>query len=115
VLTLALRAAATPLRLPVAEFFEYAWYQKSSPDLGRAQIQRELQMFAGGQLVIVHYLPNHRPFREWVYNEADIDHAKVVWARDMGQEQNLELIRYFKDRKVWLLRVDEIRPKLTAY
>jgi hypothetical protein len=26
--------------------------------------------------------------------------SKVVWARDMGEPQNLELIRYFKDRKL---------------
>jgi hypothetical protein len=115
VLTLVLRAAATPLHIPVREFFEYAWYQKSSPELGRAAIQRELHALPGTQLVIVQYHPDHKPFREWVYNDADIDHAKVVWAREMGPEQNLELIRYFKDRKAWLLQADENPPKLTEY
>lgn len=115
VLTLALRAAATPLHIPVGEFFEYAWYQRSSPELGRAAIQDELQRLPGGQLVIVRYDPNHQPFREWVYNDADIDHAKVVWARDMGPQKNLELIQYFNDRKVWLLQADETPPKLAGY
>jgi hypothetical protein len=30
-------------------------------------------------------------------------------------EKNLELIQYFKDRKVWLLQADETPPKLTEY
>jgi hypothetical protein len=42
---------------------------------------------------------------EWVYNRAHIDDAKVVWAQDMG-EQNAELIRYFRGRRVWLLDPD---------
>jgi len=114
-LSLALRAAAAPLHIPMNEFFEYAWYQKSSPELGRAAIQHELQTLPGEQLVIVQYRPDHKPFREWVYNDADIDHAKVVWARDMGEKKNLELIQYFKDRKVWLLRADERPAKLAEY
>jgi len=44
---------------------------------------------------------------EWVYNQADIDNAKIVWARDMGPTDNVELIRYFKDRSVWLLQPDD--------
>jgi len=115
VLVLVLRAAATPLHIPLSEFFEYAWYQKSSPEVGRAAIQRELQALPGGQLVIVRYQPDHKPFREWVYNDAEIAQAKVVWARDMGPDENLGLIRYFKGRKVWLLQADETPPKLTKY
>ena len=43
------------------------------------------------------YAPGRNPFEEWVYNEADIDSAKVVWARDMSPAENDELIHYFKD------------------
>jgi hypothetical protein len=42
-----------------------------------------------------------------VYNEADIDRAKVVWARDMGPEKNQELLAYYKDRRVWLVEPDK--------
>jgi hypothetical protein len=37
-------------------------------------------------LVIVKYSTAHSPYHERVYNRADIDASKVVWARDMGRE-----------------------------
>ncbi len=75
-------------------------------NLARAQVLRELQTLPGQQLVIVQYSPNHDPNSEWVYNAADIDHAKIVWARDMGEHDNQELLQYFKDRKIWILEPD---------
>jgi hypothetical protein len=50
-------------------------------------------------------------------NDADIDGAKVVWARDMGMAQNRKLLEYFRDRDVWLVEVDQYDspPKLTPY
>ena len=43
---------------------------------------------------------------EWVYNSPDIDHAGVVFARDMGREKNEELIRHLSGRKVWVVEPD---------
>jgi hypothetical protein len=81
----------------------------------RAAIEAQLRSVPGGQLILVRYDPQHPPLWEWVYNEADIDHAKVVWARDMGADQNEELLRYYKDRRVWLLEADVTTPQLSPY
>jgi hypothetical protein len=67
------------------------------------------------QLVIVRYQAQHDPLQEWVYNGADIDGSKVIWARDMGPEQNEELIRYYRDRRVWVVEVDDRAAKVEAY
>jgi hypothetical protein len=70
-------------------------------------------------LVIVRYQPTygveHDVDHEWVYNAADIDSAKIVWARDMGNQQNQELLRYFHDRRIWLLNGDQPSPQLEPY
>jgi hypothetical protein len=110
-----LRAAAGPLHIPLAEYYVPAWYQASSKSFGRAAILRELNQVPGKQLVIVHYQPGHPPFEEWVYNGADIDAAKVVWAREMTPDENKGLLKYFSDRRVWLLEADEKPPRLSPY
>jgi hypothetical protein len=76
---------------------------------------RELQQTPGKQLVIVHYAPNHIPHAEWVYNRADIDAAKIVWARDMGEAGNQDLLLYFKDRRAWKIDADDPAPKVEPY
>jgi hypothetical protein len=52
---------------------------------------------------------------EWVYNAADIDGAKIVWARDMGDPNNQELLQYFGSHHSWNLNGDESPPKLRRY
>jgi hypothetical protein len=65
--------------------------------------------------VVVRYRPDHDfILDEWVYNEADIEGSKVIWARDMGVE-NTELLRYFSQRHAWLVEPDYNPPKLTPY
>jgi hypothetical protein len=51
----------------------------------------------------VDYGKGHDLNQEWVYNRADIDHARIVWAREMGSARDLELIDYYPDRQVWKL------------
>jgi hypothetical protein len=75
-------------------------------NLARTDILRQLQQQPGLQLAIVRYRKDHDPVREWVYNDANIDAAKVVWTRDMGKDDNQELLHYFRDRKVWLVEGD---------
>jgi hypothetical protein len=81
---------------------------------GRAAINHQLAQVPGKQLVFVRYSPQHT-FREWVHNAADIDGARVVWARDMGTTEDEKLRRYYLDRTVWFLQPDARPPRLTKY
>ncbi len=97
------------------EFYANAWYQRGPITFGRAAILGELNQLPGKQLVVVRYKPDHPPFEEWVYNEPDIDAAKLVWARELTPGENEGLLKYFRDRRVWLLEADEKPPKLSPY
>jgi hypothetical protein len=81
----------------------------------RASIIAQLESLPEPELVLVRYSPAHFCLNEWVYNLSDIDHQKVIWARDMGDNQNEELLRYYSGRRVWLLDADALPPKLWAY
>ena len=81
---------------------------------GRIAISGQLEAARGRQLVFVRYSPQHQ-FQEWVHNAADIDRARVVWARDLGAEENKKLLRYYPDRTAWLLEPDAHPPLLRVY
>jgi hypothetical protein len=78
----------------------------------RAGIQRELESTPGSHVVIVRYAANHPPSEEWVYNRANIDDAKIVWARDMSDQEDQKLFDYFQGRKFWLLEPDAAPQRL---
>lgn len=52
-------------------------------------------------------LQRHFVFEEWVYNTADIDSQKIIWALDKGPEQNDAVVRYYAGRKLWLSLADD--------
>jgi hypothetical protein len=82
----------------------------------RAQIAKELDAIPGPQLVLVRYsLVHHDVGYEWVYNAADVDHSKIVWAREVPGQDLQPLFGYFKDRKVWLVEPDAAFPELEPY
>jgi hypothetical protein len=81
---------------------------------GRIAIHNQLAQASGKHLVFVRYGSRHT-FSEWVYNAADIDAARVVWARDLGPEENQKLLRYYPDRNIWLLEPDFRPPRLNPY
>ena len=81
----------------------------------RANIQATLDSRPGKHLVIVRYKSSHDPNFEWVYNGADIDNAKTVWARDMGDEANQELFNYYGHRDIWIAEADKSPPRLTPF
>ena len=76
----------------------------------RAKLRQQLEKTEGRHLVLVRYDPKHDYHQEWVYNGADFDEERVLWARSMGPESDRELVERFKGRRAWYL--DVMRGKL---
>ncbi len=81
----------------------------------RILVNQELAQVQGKLLVFVRYSPLHIFQDEWLYNAADIDAARIVWARDLGEPENEKLRRYYPDRTVILLEPDFRPPRLGLY
>ena len=86
-----------------------------APQLDRARLQAQLQRTPGQHLVIVRNRASAGAGQDWIYNQPDIDRAKVVWARDMGAEKNEELLHYFATRRVWCVDQNDGIMRLQAY
>jgi len=84
-------------------------------DPSRAAIAEKLSKTPGKHLIVVRYDQDHNLHDEWVYNGAEIDSAKVLWARELDPAQNAKLFAYFKDRHVWLVEPDADNTELTPY
>jgi hypothetical protein len=114
-----LRLYANPLRLRLAEWpaseWNCKWYGPGHFGTERAHIEAGLEQLSGKQLVIVRYSPEHDPMDEWVYNTADIDGSKVIWARGMDAANDLDLIHYYRDRNVWLMQPDKQPAEISPY
>jgi hypothetical protein len=81
----------------------------------RAHIADQFAAMPGQHLVIVRYSPNlHNINNEWVYNAADIDSSKVVWAREIPGVDPKPLLDYYKTRTVWIVEPDAV-PRLVPY
>jgi hypothetical protein len=60
-------------------------------DPSRVAVLKQLQETPGKHLIVVRYSDDHNIHDEWVYNGADIDRSKVIWARELDPEQNAKL------------------------
>jgi len=85
----------------------------------RAELETRLNQDPGRHVILVRLGSTSYayPHFAWVYNRSDIDGSKVIWARDLDQEQNQKLCQYYQGREIWLLEVgsgtigrDDLRP-----
>jgi hypothetical protein len=81
----------------------------------RIAVNHELEQASGDVLVFVRYAPQHMFQEEWVWNAADIDRARVVWARDLGPDENAKLLGYYPTRTALLFEPDARPMRLTRY
>lgn len=81
----------------------------------RRLVADQLSNIPGKLVVFVSYWPHHIFQDEWVYNSADIDGSRIVWARDLGPAENGKLRAYYPDRAAYLLEPDASPPRLTPY
>lgn len=98
---------------PALAYDEWDFVNHGDPE-GRIAISDELAKAPGRQLVFVHYAPQHK-FHEWVHNDADIDAARVVWALDLGDEEDKKLMGYYRDRRAWIVEPDAQPPRIRPY
>jgi uncharacterized membrane protein len=91
------------------------WAGPGGEGVHRAVIRNGLIAAGGRHLVMVRYQPNHDVHDEWVYNDASIDTASVVWSREMGPLRDGKLLRYFGDRSTWLVEPDLTPPRISPY
>lgn len=101
------------LELATARF--ESWDVLNTGDAGgRIAVNSQLAAAAGKQLVFVRYFPQHGA-AEWIHNAADIDRSRVVWALDLGPDEDAKLRQYYPDRTAWLLEPDARPPRLRRF
>jgi hypothetical protein len=83
------------------------WCCTDEGNTSREKLIARLEEMGDRHLVFIRYAPDHNYHHEWVYNAADIDNSKVVFARELNAASDRKLIEYFKDRLVWLVKPDE--------
>ncbi len=84
-------------------------------DSSREALQKRLENLPGKHLIIVRYEADHNIHDEWVFNGADIDGAKVLWARELDAKQNAALLQYFRERSIWLVDPEVDNLELIPY
>jgi hypothetical protein len=84
-------------------------------DPSRVAIAKQLLGTPGKHLIVVRYSDDHNIHDEWVYNAADIDGSKIIWARELDAQQNSKLFAFFKDRHIWLVEPDTDNTEIKPY
>jgi hypothetical protein len=99
----------------LASFVAPAGVWANPGNQSRAEILKQLEAISGKHLVIVRYSTGNADTGEWVYNRADIDNARIVWAREIPGVDTEPLLNYFSSYNVWLLEPRFSPPRLTPF
>jgi hypothetical protein len=103
-LILGVRVGLGAMHLPFTQKVNFqSWCCVKPGNPNKARILAMLDSSDGKHLALVKPKTDPDNVFQWIYNNADIDAAKVVWARDLGAEGNRALLEYFRDRKIWVV------------
>lgn len=114
---------AIPVAVFMISLFGSAWglsqkakFESERMEWGRgirAPLQGFLERQPGKHIVLVKYGPHHNIHREWVWNEPDVEMAKIIWARWTTGESTRKALGIYGNREVWELTINqEDRPQL---
>lgn len=76
----------------------------------RDEAREKLRTLGGKHLVLVRYGPDASYHWDWTANGADLEGAPVVWAWDLGEDEDSALEEHYADRTIWRLTAQPPRP-----
>lgn len=116
-LLIGVHVIAAPLKIPYlgAQNNFHSWCCVTTDGILRKKVETTVAAQPGMHVILIRY--HHKEFKgiEWVYNGADIDGARIVWARDMGAARNEELVRYYPSRRFWIVDADDVPAVVRPY
>jgi len=116
VLVLALRIGAEQAGLPYTQKLNFqTWCCRVEGNRNKPRIMAELAKISGNHLVFVKAKTNPGNLFQWIYNGADIDGSRFVWARDLGDAENAQLAASMAGRSVWMVNPNVEPATLTVY
>ena len=103
-LVLTLRIGAQAAGLPYTQKLNFqTWCCRAPGNPNKSRIAAMLAQIPGNHLVFVRAKTDEYNLLQWIYNDADIDGSRIVWARDLGTQRNAELAKYYAGRQVWIV------------
>jgi hypothetical protein len=116
VLVLALRIGAEQTGLPYTQKLNFqTWCCRVEGNRNKPRIMAELAKTPGNHLVFVKAKTDPHNFYQWIYNGADLDGSRFVWARDLGDAENAQLAASMAGRRGWMVDPNVEPATLAAY
>jgi hypothetical protein len=78
-------------------------------------VENDGSLQTGKHLLFVRYTRDHLLHDEWVYNRADIEGSRIIWARSLGKASDALVAKHYSGRSVWILTVGKDELRLDSY
>jgi hypothetical protein len=116
IVVLALRIGAQQAGLPYTQKLNFqTWCCRVEGNQNKPRITAEVAQNPGKHLVFVRAKTDPANLFQWIYNGADLDGSRFVWARDLGDSENARLAAYMTGRRVWMVNPNVEPATLEPY